>query len=411
MECTRTGRTAVKKLGNDGLATALGKRLAQFIADICDSVGPRLGTSTAEQQAGRRIRAEYKKYCDATFAEEFNCHPAAFLDSVRVTVLLYCIGVCLYLFCPLATVLLGLLGLLIYAAEVLYLKEVVDFLFRRRTGVNIYGKVKPSGTRRRIVLISGHHDSAYEFPLFQRLGRRAPTFVTGTVGLALSVIVLALFRALAPCLFPQLLTLLNWLVVVPLVSLVPLLLFGFRLRSSKVVLGANDNLSGVAVTLGVGDWLRTHRLRHTEVWLVSFACEENMRGSKRFAHRHQKELRDAYLLNFDMVGIGPLMIITAEPMYRTKLTPALCAEAGKAAQAAGVAIPLKRLAFAGTDASNFVKAGLQATSVGAIMPEKGPTYWHTLQDTPDKIRPKTLLDAVRLAITFLQRTDQEQAST
>lgn len=384
------------------------KRLTQFIVDICESVGPRLGTSTAEQQAGTRIRAAYKKYSDATFAEEFTCHPAAFLDSVRVTVLLYCIGVCLYLVWPLATVLLGLLGLVIYAAEVLYLKEVVDFLFRRRTGVNIYGKVKPSATRKRIVLISGHHDSAYEFPLFQRLGRRAPTFVTGTVGLALFVIVLALLRALAPYLFPQLLTLLNWLVVVPLVSLAPLLLFGFRLRSGKVVLGANDNLSGVAVTLGVGEWLAKHHLQHTEVWLVSFACEENMRGSKRFAQRHRKELRDAYLLNFDMVGIGPLMVITAEPMYRTTLTPALCRKVGEAAQAAGLNIPLKRLSFAGTDASNFIRAGLQAASIGAIMPVKGPTYWHTLHDTPDKIKPKTLLDAVKLAITFLRCIDQEQ---
>jgi Zn-dependent M28 family amino/carboxypeptidase len=176
-------------------------------------------------------------------------------------------------------------------------------------------------------------------------------------------------------------------------------------------LGANDNLSGVAVTLGVGEWLTQHHLRHTEVWLVSFACEENMRGSKRFAQRHQKELRDAYLLNFDMVGSGPLMIITAEPMYRTTLTLTLCSKVGEAARTAGLAIPLKRLTFAGTDASNFIKAGLQATSVGAVMPEKGPNYWHTLQDTPDKITPQTLLDAVHLAVTFLQRTDQEQTAT
>jgi hypothetical protein len=404
-------RAILKKQGNNGLPPVLGNRLTQFIGDLCESVGPRLGTTTAERQAGKLVRAEYEKYCDATFAEEFTCHPAAFLDSVRVTVLLYCIGICFYLVWPLATALLGLLGLLIYAAEVLYLKEVVDLLFPRRTGVNIYGKVKPSGKRKRIVLVSGHHDSAYEFPLFQRLGRRTPTFVTGTVALALCVIVLALARTLAPYLFPQLLALFDWLFVVLLVSLVPLLLFGFRLRSGRVVLGANDNLSGVAVTLGVGEWLTKHHLRHTEVWLVSFACEENMRGSKRFAQRHQTELRDGYLLNFDMVGIGSLMIITAESMYRTKLTPALCAKAGEAAQTAGLAIPLRRLTFAGTDASNFIKAGLQATSVGPIMPEKRPNYWHTLQDTPDKINPQTLLQAVQLAAAFLQRTDDEQTST
>ncbi len=382
------------------------KRLKDFITNICENVGPRLGTSEAEEIAGRRIFSEYVRYCDSTFSEEFTCHPAAFLDSVRVSMILYLISVILYLVFPLATTILATLGLLIFLAEVLFLKEVVDPIFPRRTGINIYGKIHPHNTANRIVLISGHHDSAYEFPFTKMLGGQATTFILATIGLIILTSILGIGRALAIFLFPQLLTLFNWLVIIPIISVAPVLFIGIRIRSGKVVQGANDNLSGVAVTLGVGEWLVNNPLDQTEVWLVSFACEENMRGSKRFAQAHKEELQNAYLLNFDCVGAGELNIIASESMFRTKMTPDLCTKVTEAAESAGLTIPVIALPFGGTDASNFVKAKLQATSLVGLS-GKFPAHWHTLEDTPEKIDSKVLLDAVKVAVAFLQLIDKQ----
>jgi len=387
----------------------LGQRMTGFIERICRDIGPRLGTSSAEKEAGERIRSEYSKYCTETFAEEFSCHPAAFLDCVRVSVALYLVGALLYLWLPIFTFILSLLALVVFVAEMMWLREVVDPLFPRRTGVNIYGRIKPQGEVKHRVLISGHHDSAYEFPLFRDLGVRAFNVVifaiilvvaTGLLGLGRTVVLLFL-----P--LPLLRVALDWLIIIPLVGAVIMLVVAFRLRSGRVVQGANDNLSGVAVTLGVGEWLSKHPLRCTEVWLVSFACEENMRGSKRFAQHHQEELKDAYLLNFDCVGAGSLAIVEAEPMFRTTLTSHLCVKVAQAAKKAGLEIPIIRPSFGGTDASNFIKAGLQATSVIAITETGVPAHWHTLEDTPDKIDPQVLLESVRLAVAFLKEIDEE----
>ena len=383
----------------------LENRLKQFITDICEKFGPRLGTSDAERKAGEQIRTEYERYCDETFAEKFSCHPAAFLDSVRITVTLYVAGVFLYFWFPVLTAILGILGLTIFFAQIMFLKEIIDPIFPKRTGINIYGKIYPKEKPTQIVLVSGHHDSAYEFPIVSWLGSRTATLVLITVGLAIITIILSILRTLSFFLFLQVLWIFDWLSVIPLFSLIPLLIFGFRLRSGTVVLGANDNLSGVATTLGVGEWLKEHKLQTTEVWLVSFACEENMRGSMRFVQRHKEELQNAYLLNFDMVGLGNLQIITAEPFFRTTMTPELCKMVAEAGKTAGFEIPLEILPFAGTDASNFINAGLKATSVGAIMTGDAPTHWHTVEDTPDKIDPQTLLQAVHLAVSFLQYVD------
>jgi putative aminopeptidase FrvX len=180
----------------------------------------------------------------------------------------------------------------------------------------------------------------------------------------------------------------------------------FRLRSNKVVLGANDNLSAVAVTLGVGKWLQQNPLQHTEVWLVSFACEENMRGSKRFAAAHKEDLQNAYLLNFDSVGAGELYVLTAEPMYRTILTTHLCEEVVAAGRDEGLEVPMGVPSFGGTDASNFIKAGLQATAVVGISESGFIDNWHSLNDIPANIDESVLVDAVRLAVSFLRRTDE-----
>ncbi|MFX1265531.1 MAG: M28 family peptidase, partial [Promethearchaeota archaeon] len=321
---------------NPSYSDDLGARLRQFIAEICQEVGPRLGTSTAEAEAGLRIREEYKQYCASTFLEEFSCHPAAFLDVVRVSVTFYVIGVLFYLVWPLFTAFFSALALVLFALEMMSLREVVDPLFPKRTGANVYGKIPPKDSPKQLVLISGHHDSAYEFPIHERLKRRFPYFIFLAIGMGVATIVLGFLRFLILFLLPGLQIWFDWLFVIPIISAFPMLTFAARLRSNSVVLGANDNLSGVAVTLGVGELLKQKPLQHTEVWLVSFACEENMRGSKRFAELHREELQDAYLLNFDSVGAGALYVLTAEPMYLTKLTSELCELVVEASNEAGL---------------------------------------------------------------------------
>ncbi|MFW9801681.1 MAG: M28 family metallopeptidase [Candidatus Thorarchaeota archaeon] len=387
------------------LNSELGPRLKEFITRICEDIGPRLGTSEEEREAGMRIEEEYKEYCAATFQDEFICHPAAFLDVVRVSVAIYMIGLLFYFALPAITAVLGALTLVLFVAEMLCLKEVVDPLFPKRTGANVYGKIPPTGPTRQIALVSGHHDSAYEFPMHERLGRRFSTFILLTLGLGLITVILSVVRLVILGFFPAWLFLFEWLTLIPIISAFPMLSFAFRLRSNNVVLGANDNLSGVAVTLGVGEWLKSNPLQHTEVWLVSFACEENMRGSKRFAETHKEELQEAYLLNFDGVGAGSLYVLKAEPMYLTTLTSDLCDFVLDAAKGAGLEVASGVPSFGGTDASNFIKAGLRATSVVGISEAGFLENWHTLDDTPDNIDESVLVDAVKLATAVLKRID------
>jgi hypothetical protein len=326
---------------------------------------------------------------------------------VRVSVIVYVIGLLFYLFAPIITAIFGALALILFAAEMMFLKEVVDPLFPKKKGINVYGKISPKESTKQIVVVSGHQDSAYEFSLHEWLGSKFSSFIFLTIGLGLVTIVISVLRQLLIFLTPSFLSIFDWLTILPVISAIPMLVFAFRLRSNKVVLGANDNLSAVAVTLGVGEWLQQNPLQHTEVWLVSFACEENMRGSKRFAAAHKEELQDAYMLNFDGVGSGKLHVLTAEPMYLTRLTPELSEKVVAAGREDGIEISTGVPSFGGTDASNFIKSGLLATSVIGIGDEGFLDNWHSLDDTPENIDENVLFDAFRVAIAFLRRLDEE----
>ncbi|MFX1602681.1 MAG: M28 family peptidase, partial [Promethearchaeota archaeon] len=94
-----------------------------------------------------------------------------------------------------------------------------------------------------------------------------------------------------------------------------------------------------------------------------------------------------------------------EPMYLTKLTSELCELVVEASNEAGLDVASGVPRFGGTDASNFIKAGLRAASVVGIGPDEFIANWHSLKDTPDMIDQSVLLNAVRLAVAFLEHLD------
>ena len=386
------------------LNQAYGNYMTSFIKRICAEIGPRLGTTEGEKRAGMETKNEYAKFCDETFSEEFECRPRAFLDFVWVSTILFIASTALYLFYPAVTVILAVLALLVFLFEQMFLKEAVDFLFPRGKSANIFGKIKSKGETKHLVLIGSHHDSAYEFLIFKKLGRKVIKFTYLTVGAVILTIFLAVVRTVSQLLGLGLQQVLDLLLVVPLVGCVFIMYFVLNLRSSRLVLGANDNLSGVAVTLAIAKYLHKNRPKNTEVWVISFGCEECMRGSKRFVPNHTTELKEAYLVNFDCVGVGKITIVNKEKMYTATHSEELCKMLQQSARKVGFTIDIKAMDFGGTDAANFSKAGLKAATIIGL---GGPfwRFWHSLEDTPDLIEANNLLTCAEIGIQFIEDLD------
>jgi hypothetical protein len=383
-----------------------------FIERVCKEVGPRPGTSENETKAGQMIKKEYDKFCDQTLTESFTCRPGGFLGILNIIPILQVLSTILYLFIPLVSLVLTVVAVLCYVLEMNHLREFVDPLFRKRTSANVYGKIKARGKPKATVIIGAHHDSPVEFPIpikWRTKSSRLITVILVTVGLVLIVYaakILGEYLNLSYMSWTVLgFKLFDLLVIVPVAGAVLTILLRYGLKSGLQTLGANDNLSGVAVTLGVAEYFSKHRPKNVDIWTISHGCEECMRGSKRFVDKHWPELekKNTYTINFDTAGVGRLVIVSEEKMYTTKHSHEICERLKQSASKChfGYPVEIEPFSLGGTDSAFYSKKGLKATSVIGLAKDGFPVIWHNREDKPDKIDKNNLYDMVKLSVQFV----------
>ena len=150
--------------------------------------------------------------------------------------------------------------------------------------------------------------------------------------------------------------------------------------------GANDGASGVAVLLELA---RTLPADAVPVWIVFFDAEDNGRlpgwewslGSAAFAEN--MTVRPQQMVLLDMVGDRDLLL----PMEQNS-DPGLRASIWETAARLGhddVFVPELGLAIT-DDHLPFLEAGIPAVDIIDL----DYSYWHTTQDTPDKVSSESL---------------------
>jgi hypothetical protein len=391
-----------------------GKEMLNFIKMICDKVGPRLGGSDEEKKAGEIISNTMSSFCDKVEKLEFECHPGGFLDYIWVTAILYIAGVITYFFIPLLSSLLIFLGIAIYFLQQSLTKEVVDFLFPKKDSFHVIGKIKPQNPPKNLVLLGGHHDSAYEFPLLSRLGGKSAYLILLTLLITLLNIILGILKTIFSFVnsgaegyisLIDLIQLILFIIGVPLI-----LIIAKFLRSNTGVLGANDNLSAVAAIIECGKYFSKNKPKETEIWLVSFAGEEHMRGSKRFVAKLKQELteRKAMLFNLECLSADTFLLATAESMFFAKHSQRVIDIAKKAAEDLKIDIEVGPLKFAGSDSANFSRKGLDAATLFGKTKKGTPADWHTKRDVPERLSGKSIAKATEIALHFVELVDQSR---
>ncbi|MFN8175314.1 MAG: M28 family peptidase [Solirubrobacteraceae bacterium] len=174
-----------------------------------------------------------------------------------------------------------------------------------------------------------------------------------------------------------------------------------------VVPGANDNLTGVAVLVGLAEALREEPVSGLRVLLVSTGSEESfMEGMDAFARRHLDAMPRASttVLCVDTVGSPQLVMIEGEGMLVMRDYPEEVRDmVAEAARDAGV--PLRRglrLRNA-TDGVIALRRGFPCASIGSVNRFKAPANYHWPTDTPPNVHYETVGHAAALAEALVRR--------
>lgn len=157
-------------------------------------------------------------------------------------------------------------------------------------------------------------------------------------------------------------------------------------QHTHYVPGANDGASGVSVLLGLARSLPEDA---SHVWLVFFDTEDNgniegwdwILGSREFVKKNPIRPRAAVVV--DMIGDADLNIYK-ERNSNPDLTDAIW-EAAKGLGYENKFIPEYKYSME-DDHTPFLEAGIPAVD---IIDFDYP-YWHTVQDTPDKVSVESL---------------------
>ena len=275
-------------------------------------------------------------------------------------------------------------------------------------------------------IFSGHHDSALQFNLLKYFKAGYPIILFIGIGalflwiiLSAVIVLLAVIGILLsiPPDYSFFLNFVTWLLIIISVPLALLFFFVTPGEKANKVPGAVDNLSAVAIVLGIGRYLKKHEdiiPKNTEIQLVSFGCEEaGLRGAYRYVKRHLSELKKFNAICVNMDGIQSkeaTQVVEFEPTTRTKHSREVVQKILKASEL--VDIELKQLGAStgakilgqisgGTDATAFSKSEVKAANISAMELRKFVKFYHQPTDTLDMIERGSLDDVLKISLAFL----------
>ena len=179
-----------------------------------------------------------------------------------------------------------------------------------------------------------------------------------------------------------------------------------NIGASKVVPGANDNLSAVAVLVALAHELAEDPPDGVRVVLLSTGSEESfMEGMQGFGRRHFAELpRDATeFVCLECVGSPQLCVVEGEGMLRMRDYPESSREAlARAGAAAGIELTRGLRTVAATDALIALRAGYPTCTLGGVDETKFPSNYHWPSDIPDNLDWSSIDGAVDVCLQYVR---------
>ena len=387
---------------------------AQYMIDeityICNTFEKRDPGSKGEQQACEYAVEKMKELgCDRAFVDEFKENPGSFFGWIYFTITCCFLAFAAYFFMPVLSIVFIAIGLAICFIQFGLYKKLVDKFFEEKTGHSATGFKKPKGEVKRRIIFVGHVDAVWEWPFkekFTYLGfdlHMMLCFLGAFYLLAIAVLKIA--GVIAGALAVKL-----GLVAIAFVPF----WFGlyFMWNKKKIVDGANDNLSGCYIGMGILKTLQEQNieLENTEIGLIFSGSEEaGLRGAMAWCEAHKDEMNDVptFVYSYDTIAQPEELMVNYRDLNGTvkvdkdvsDLFIEACEELNIPCKK-GMVPPLG----GATDSAAFAQAGMRATGVTALS-HALPDFYHTRRDTPDALNKECLELCYAASVKVLEMFD------
>lgn len=389
----------------------------EVIEELCSIEGRGSGTD-AERRAGKLLAGRLQAMGRKVHIEPTYVHPNyalvhAFTLTVAVAGSLVAI----------AQPAIGF-ALVLLAATSFYLDHstrtyLARSLFFRRASQNVVspGDLPLAPTR---VILSAHYDAAPTGYVFGERSLRLAGRLSERGRLLLGPWRLIFWGCLAPLLPVLGLRMAGidakWvsaLQVVPTILLIVAIFLLIDIALSETVPGAYDNASGVAAVLSIADALRGDPAKNLDVWVVLTGSEESLdEGMRAFVRHNRKELdrERTVFLNVDSVSYGtPHFQVAQGPIITYPMDTELVefCEALAAAEPKYGARPVR--VSLSDDATPLRVRKFRVMSITGLRDGLPPPWYHTPEDTPDKVDAEAMTNATEFTTALVRLLDRDAA--
>jgi len=277
----------------------------------------------------------------------------------------------------------------------------------QRSAWNVVAETGDHGAARTVVFIA-HHDAAHSGLVFHpalprigmklapRLHERANQSIPIIYGVFLGPLQLALWGLFGG----------RWLRLNGMIYALGAVAAMANIGASRVVPGANDNLSSAAVLVALAREFAEQPPGRVRVILLSTGSEEGfMEGMQAFAARHFDRLarETTEFVCLECVGSPQLCVVEGEGMLRMRnYTESSRERLGAAGAAAGVELWRGLRTVAATDALIALRAGYRTCLLGGVDETKFPSNYHWPSDVPDNVDWSRVEAAVDVCLRYVR---------
>jgi len=362
------------------------------------------------------LKEQFSSFCDTVANQDFSVHPGSFLGYIRINIVLYFISILALLFQnTLIAIALSSLSIIITVLQFFFYKEFVDFLFQKKTGRNVFGSIEPKGEVKQHIIVSAHHDSAHIFNFLEK----NPLTFNIKVRLGLSSMILMFFLSWTLFILESYgfsSVAIHWFFSGLLLILG---IFVFRLwffyDSKNGTPGAGDNMICVAIAMEIGKYFsKSRELNHTKLTIASWDAEESgLRGARAYCEKYKEELRTVKAYNFNlecMYDHSELNFLISDLNNFVPLSSTMANEGVQIGADLGYALNTRvfPLLAGGTDAAEFAKIGVEATTLAAMSWTKRTkdSAYHTSRDTIEAVDLEAVKRSIEIGITYVLKKDK-----
>jgi hypothetical protein len=380
---------------------------------LAEDIGPRGSTTQKEREAAEYCHQVFSDLHITPQMETFRSAKSFYQPHLLASSFLI-LAVVLY---PLAgrisAIIAALISLSAYASQMLEL-SFRDNIFRRLVpkgdSQNAFAVMPPKGEHKGDLVLIGHVDS-HRTPLVFS----SPTWLK--VFQALMTIVFLLASTQVVLYIIGIFTLWSWIWPVTILTAIGELIFAavyIQADRTPFSAGANDNATSAGLLLTLAQHFQNEPLQNTRVWLVCTGCEEVQHyGAIDFFRRHTSELRNPVAVAFEMLGCAGPSWITKEgviiPFHSDRKLVQLAEQVAEAHPYLGA--HSGQIGGANTEMADALRAGIPAIALNGMGQKGEPLYWHTVEDTYDKMDPEVMERAYEFVWEYIQAIDSMHSQT